>query len=108
VARGAAVSQRGVSAIRLIPGSRRRAKLTADQAAGRGLPVVEKVDRRYRPPRIHEAIEVEALSQGEVTGIVRDALDALLPEPLDQVREREANQREAARSVIARLIPRGT
>jgi hypothetical protein len=70
-----------------------RVALTAEQAEG--LPVVEKVDRRYRPPRLHRAVEVEALGQGVVTGLGRDALDALLPEPLDLVQGREQTQREA-------------
>jgi hypothetical protein len=37
---------------------------------------------------------VEALGQGTVTALVRDALDALLPEPLDAVRGREQEQRD--------------
>jgi hypothetical protein len=71
-----------------------RVALTADQAEG--LPTVEKVDRRYRPPRLHRAIEVEALGQGVVTGIVREALDRLLLEPLARTLERERQQRAEA------------
>jgi len=37
--------------------------------------------------------EAEALGQGTIQQLVRDALDALLPEPLDDVLEREAEQR---------------
>lgn len=73
----------------------RRIALTEEQAAG--LPVVEKVDRRYRPPRTHRAVEVEALGQGTVTGLVRAALDELLPEPLAHVLEREQLERDAER-----------
>jgi hypothetical protein len=72
-----------------------RVALTARQA--RGLPKVEKVDLRFRPHRLHEAVEVEALGQGIVTGIVRAALDALLPEPLELVRAREDAEREQSR-----------
>jgi hypothetical protein len=55
--------------------------------------VIEKTDRRYRPPRLHRAVEVEALGQGAVTALVRDALDALLPESLANVRRRERDER---------------
>lgn len=78
----------------------RRVALTAKQA--KGLPVIEKVDNRYRPPRVHRAIEVEALGQSTVTELVRAGLDALLPEPLEHVLEREERQREAARAKLAR------
>jgi hypothetical protein len=54
------------------------------------LPVVMKHDGGKGT---HEAVEVEALGQGTVTRIIREALDALLPEPLEQVREREREQR---------------
>jgi hypothetical protein len=75
-----------------------RVALTVDQA--RGLPTHEKIDRRFRPHQKHEAVEVEALGQGVVTGIIRDALDELLPEPLDDVVEREDEQREQVRAVL--------
>ena len=58
-----------------------------------GLAPVWKVDNRHRPARDHEAWEAEALGQGTIQQLVRDALDALLPEPLDDVLEREAEQR---------------
>jgi hypothetical protein len=80
----------------------RRIALTAEQAEGRHLPTVEKVDRRFDPPRRHEAIEVEALGQGTVTAIIREALDALLPAPLERVQVREAGQREAVAGFLAR------
>jgi hypothetical protein len=81
-----------------------RVALTARQA--RGLPKVTKVDRRFKPHRKHEAVEVEALGQGVVTGIIRAALDALLPEPLELVREDEAEQREHVRPVLEDLARR--
>ena len=74
----------------------KRIALTERQAGG--LPAIEKLDRRYKPPRQHRAIEVEALGQGVVTAIVRKALDRLLPEPLDDVRERQQTQRDEWRS----------
>jgi hypothetical protein len=77
----------------------RRVALTSDQAEG--LPVVEKVDRRYRPPRLHRAVEVEALGQGVITALVREALDELLPEALERVYGREEIQREGLAAVLA-------
>jgi hypothetical protein len=69
----------------------RRIALTDEQVRDRSLPTVMKTDKRYRPPRQHEAIEVEALGQAEGLGIVRAALDAMLPEALDDVQVREPN-----------------
>jgi hypothetical protein len=72
----------------------KRVALTGAQVETHGLPVVQKVDR---VKGTHPAVEVEALGQGVVTGILRAELDARLPEPLEVVREREAEQREAER-----------
>lgn len=69
-----------------------RVALTSEQATD--LPIVEKIDRRFRPPRKHEAVEVEALGQGVVTEIIGAALDALLADPLADVQVREQAERE--------------
>jgi hypothetical protein len=61
---------------------------------------ITKFDRRYKPPRRHQAIECEALKQHVIVDIVRDQLNALLPEPLEDVLEREARQR---RRIAAKL-----
>jgi hypothetical protein len=63
------------------------------------LPVVMKSDG----PKggAFPAVEVEALGQGLVTGIIRAALDALLPEPLETVRVREERERTAVRRRLA-------
>lgn len=74
-----------------------RVALTAEQVAEHNLPVIPKLDRSFRPPRTYDAVEVEALGQGVVIQIIRDALDALLPEPLADVRVREAAQQQAER-----------
>jgi hypothetical protein len=77
----------------------KRVALTPEHVVARKLPTVEKVDRRFDPPhgRKHEAVEVEALGQGEVTAIIRAALDELLPEPLEDVQVRETEQQEQER-----------
>jgi len=51
--------------------------------------VIIKRDRRYKDGRPHEAVETEAISQRVLIDILRDWLDALLPEPLTRVQERE-------------------
>ena len=63
----------------------------------RNLPVITKHDWRFANGGEHEAVEIEAVSQGVIVGIVRERLDALLkviPETLEAVREREQRERE--------------
>jgi hypothetical protein len=70
-----------------------RLALTREQVEQYGLPVIVKHDRRYKDGRPHEAVETEAISQRVLIDILRARLDALLPEPLARVQEREARQR---------------
>jgi hypothetical protein len=70
-----------------------RLALLPEHVRSYGLPVVTKVDSRYRPPRAHEAVETEALRQRVIVALVRARLDALLPEPLEHVLVRERRQR---------------
>jgi hypothetical protein len=74
-----------------------RVALTAAQA--QGLPVVTKPDRRYRPAGAMPSVEVEALGPGARAGLVRAALDGLLPAPLADV-EQQQEQREAWHQVL--------
>jgi hypothetical protein len=78
-------------------GPREWIRVALTEAQAQNLPTVTKIDRRFRTPRKHEAVEVEALGQGVVTAIIRAALDALLPEPLDRVQVREEEQKEQER-----------
>jgi hypothetical protein len=78
-----------------------RIALTQAQVDQYTLPVIQKTDHRYRPPRVHDAVETEALSQAVIVGLVRAALDALLPEPLAAVQVREEEQREDALQRLA-------
>lgn len=66
--------------------------------------VITKIDRRYkdRSRGTHRAVEAEALGQKRIIRIVRDQLNALLPEPLADVLEREAQQRTAMRRLLRR------
>ncbi len=82
----------------------RRLALTEQQVKDGNLPVIKKTDRRYKPPKTHDAVETEALSQPVLVGMVRDALNALLPEPLDDVLVREGRQRKAAAKMLAKMV----
>jgi hypothetical protein len=77
-----------------------RVAITAEQIAERGLTPIRKRDRRYEPARWHDAWETEALGQQTVIVLVRDALDALLPAPLDAVRAREREERAAVGALL--------
>jgi hypothetical protein len=74
-----------------------RVALTPEQVEANNLPVIVKEDRRFKLPRRHEAVEVEALGQGAVTALIRAALDEMLPVPLVVVQAREAEQRRQVR-----------
>jgi hypothetical protein len=71
-----------------------RLAITEEQVRRYSLPVISKPDRRYKPPRYHDAVETEALGQSVIVSIVRVHLDSILPEPLADVLEREAAQRQ--------------
>ena len=62
--------------------------------------IIEKLDRRYKPPRPYQAVECEAIGQIELTNIVRDHLDRLLPKPLAAERVREQEQRDAMAALL--------
>ena len=69
----------------------------------KGISPIQKEDKRFREGRPHEAYEVEAMGQSLVAKTVRDRLEALAPEPLERVREREIEQRAA----MIKLLNRG-
>lgn len=71
-----------------------RIAITQEQVDERDLTPILKTDGRYRPALEHEAWEAEALTQRVLVALVRDALDQLLPEPLEHVQEREQTERE--------------
>jgi hypothetical protein len=57
----------------------------AEDLRRRGVEPVRKKDKRFKGGRPHDAYEAEAIGQRAVIDIVRERLDALLPEPLDRV-----------------------
>jgi hypothetical protein len=83
-----------------------RVALTEAQVRRHRLPVIQKADHRYKPVRYHDAVECEALEQSFIVGLVRRRLNALLPEPLADVRVREAAQRKQVRAALTKLARR--
>jgi hypothetical protein len=65
--------------------------------------VIDKIDRRYKPPRHYQAIECEAVGQVALERMLRARLDALLPEPLADVLLREEKQRAKVQRALARI-----
>jgi hypothetical protein len=80
-----------------------RLAITEKQVKGYKLPVISKLDKRYKPYRYHDAVETEALSQTLIVNIVRTWLDRLLlPEPLARFQAREQRERDRLRRLIER------
>lgn len=79
-----------------------RLALTEQQVADYALPVITKRDGRYKDKRPHQAVETEALRQSVLTDILRNYLETIIPEPLADVQEREAAQREKIRRRLGR------
>src|SRR5262249_48916560 len=82
-----------------------RVAITQEQGDEYGYTPIMKVDKRYNDRTPYEAWETEALGQARLVQILRDKFDDMLPEPLDDVRERERRERRQ----IERLLrqPRG-
>jgi hypothetical protein len=67
--------------------------------------VIVKQDKRFKDGGSYEAIETEALSQTVIVATLRDALDAVLPEALADVRVREQAQRDEVRAHLEAFKP---
>jgi hypothetical protein len=80
----------------------KRLALTPDQVRDHRLTPIIKTDRCFKNGGAHEAVETEALSQRLIVQIVRDRLDALLPEPLERFRAREEEERVYVRALLNR------
>ncbi len=81
-----------------------RVAITEEQVDERELVPVLKKDKRYVPARTHEAWETEALGQATVIALVEEALEKLLPTPLDVTRERERKERVEAECMLQEYI----
>jgi hypothetical protein len=83
-----------------------RIALTAQQVQAYSLPVINKTDGRFLfGAGDHGAVETEALSQRIITEIVRDALEAHLPQPLEKVQALEKAERQALKAHLLAANP---
>jgi hypothetical protein len=68
---------------------------------------LDKLDKRYKPPKPYEAIECEALGQGVLVRLVRTHLDRMRRkrgfEPIEQVHEKEKKQREGVAKALREI-----
>lgn len=80
-----------------------RLALTEQQVRANNFPVISKPDRRYHPPRYFDAVETETLGQARIVDLLRDRLDELMPEPIDDVLERQTVQREDVAEQLRRM-----
>jgi hypothetical protein len=76
--------------------------LTREQVDTNDLTVIQKYDARDK--QYHDSVETEALSQALIVQIVRDRLDALLPEPLADILAREEEEARTAAAMAAALL----
>lgn len=81
-----------------------RLAITEKQIKARKLTVIQRLDGRTK--KYNDAVETEALGQATIIKILRKRLDELLPEPLDDVLEREADQRELVTAALDKLAKR--
>jgi hypothetical protein len=70
-----------------------RLAITLEQVRANNLTAIDKKDHRFNPARTFPAVETEALRQAQIQQILTSALDAMVPEPLAEVLEREEEQR---------------
>jgi hypothetical protein len=77
-----------------------RLAITDVQVREYDLTALDKPDHRYKPVRTFPAVETEALSQRVIQRILTEHLDAMLPEPLADVLERERAERVQVREVL--------
>jgi hypothetical protein len=78
----------------------RRLATTEEQVARHDIPAKPKLNHRDRDGHLHDAYETEALSQSVIVGLVVEPLDAILPEPPDELDARA----DAKRDVIATAL----
>jgi hypothetical protein len=77
-----------------------RLAVTEDQIYEHKLQPIKKTDTRCSPHLVYDAVECEALSQKLIFDIVRERLEALLPEAIPSVLAREEKQRQLLEAMI--------
>jgi hypothetical protein len=78
-----------------------RLLLTTDQVRDGRIESKETIDNRYKPARVTISFEAEALGQSNIQRVLAARLDDLLPEPLEDVRVREDEQRADVRAKLS-------
>jgi hypothetical protein len=73
----------------------RQVAMVNEERRQAGLPdaTILKVNNRYKPAPTFPAIETEAFGQARIVEALRTRLDALMPEPIGDVLERQEQQR---------------
>lgn len=79
-----------------------RLALTDEQLDAHDLRRLTIMKRDGRTGDVHPAVEAEALGQSLIRTLVQQRLNALLPEPIQGVLERQRRQRERMRAALAR------
>ena len=78
-----------------------RIALTEEQVEELGITPMFKKDGR--DGAVREAWELQALGQAALVRLLRETLDDLLPEPLEDVRQREAAERDVVAAALGKL-----
>lgn len=84
-----------------------RLALTEQQVRRFDIPPIVKTDNRFKGGKTQLAYETEALSQTLIQDLLIDRLDALLPEPLEDVLAREQEQRDRLAALLADIEEEG-
>lgn len=71
--------------------------ITDVQLRESAFPVKTKLDYRFKPARAFNAVETEALGQARIMELLKERLEAAVPEPLTEVLRREEQQRVLVR-----------
>ncbi len=75
--------------------------ITDVQVRERAFPAKSKLDYRFKPARAFDAVETEALGQARIMELLKERLEAAVPEPLSVVLGREEHQRVKVRKRLS-------
>lgn len=79
-----------------------RVAITAEQIRESDFPIMQKKDNRFKPARVFDAVETEALGQRDIQRLLTEKLEREVSEPLAVVQEREERQRVKVRRLLER------
>ncbi len=75
--------------------------ITDVQVRESAFPAKSKLDYRFKPARAFDAVETEALGQARIMELLKEKLEAAVPEPLTEVLRREEVQRVSVRKRLS-------